>query len=79
MAREMRSGYHKLFDPRQALQLGRDGSNPAEVCQRFWRPSIVFEALLTRLADADRTQSSGGLYDSERVDHDVLVVDFFDP
>ena len=76
---EICTSNQELFNLRQALQLRRDGSNPAKMCRRFWRSSIVFETLLTRLADADRTRSSGCLYDSEGVDHDVLIVDFFDP
>jgi len=78
-AAEMCASDQELFNPRQALQLRGDGSNPAEMCQRFWRSSVVFETLLTRLADADRTWSSGCLYNSEGIDHDVLIVDFFDP
>jgi hypothetical protein len=58
---------------------GGDGSNPVEIRQRFWRSNIVFEILLTRLADADRTRLAGCLYDSEGVNHDVLVVDVRKP
>ena len=72
---EMCASNQELFDPRQALQLRGDGSYPAEIRQRFWRSNILCETLPTRLADADRTRLAGYTYDSEGVNHDVLVVD----
>ena len=72
---EMCASYQKLLDPCQALQFRRDRSNPSEICQRFWRSNLIFETSLTRLTDINRNRSPRYLYDSERVNHDVLIVD----
>jgi hypothetical protein len=72
---EMCASYQELLDPRQALQLRGDGSNPPEICQRFWRLNIVFETPLTRQADVNGNRPLNYLYDSEGINHDVLNID----
>jgi len=47
----MRSGYQKLLDPRQALQLRRHRSNPPIVGKRLRWSNSIFETSLTWTAN----------------------------